>query len=429
MVKGATFLGGAKSRLLPASVPFRFFLAAMAFQLLAWVLVAAGADAVPSFAGGLGWPLAALHAVTLGVLVMTAIGASLQLLPVATRQPLVSRRAPALLWWLFVPGVAVLVGSMALANPVGLGIGALAVVTSLAGYAVLLALNLVHGRGMPIVVAHGWVAVASLAVLLVSAASLVLTYLGVPLLPRAVALGLHVTFAAYGFMGLLVLGFSFILVPMFAVGDFPKIRPALTSLGFVVAALVLAAIAASGIAVAPTRAAAFVCGALGLVLHLVLMRRTLQDGLRQRLGRPFVLVRTGWMGLLASLILGLAVAIDVPLPGGLRSPALFGTLVVGSLLSVLLGMLSRIVPFLASMHAVPGKRGPPMPSSLSAERPQLVGFAGHMLAFAALLAAMIADSVVLARVAGVLGAIGALGWGAFVTFAWRRTRGASKPLR
>ena len=39
----------------------------------------------PGFAGGLGWPLAALHLVTLGVLAMTAIGASLQLLPVATR--------------------------------------------------------------------------------------------------------------------------------------------------------------------------------------------------------------------------------------------------------------------------------------------------------------------------------------------------------
>ena len=48
----------------------------------------AGGHAVPGFAGGLGLPLAALHLVTLGVLAMTAHrGQLLQLLPVATRQP------------------------------------------------------------------------------------------------------------------------------------------------------------------------------------------------------------------------------------------------------------------------------------------------------------------------------------------------------
>lgn len=429
MAKGATFLGGAKSRLLPASVPFRFFLAAMVFQELAWLCVVVGADELPSFAGGLGWPLAALHAVTLGVLAMTAIGASLQLLPVATRQPVISGRAPVLLWWLFMPGVAVLVASMALAHPVGLGVGALAVVAALASYTVLLARNLARGRGMPIVVAHGWVAAASLVLLLASAASLVLTYLGAPSLPREAALGLHVAFAAYGFMGALVLGFAYILVPMFAVGDAPAIRPALTSLALVVLALALAALGAFGVAATPVRAAAVVCGACGYGLHLALMRRVLRGGLRQQLGRPFVLVRTGWAGLAASLVLALVAALDLPLPEPLRAPALFGVLLVGSLLSVLLGMLSRIVPFLASMHAVPGRRGPPMPSSLSAERPLAVGFTGHLVALAALLAAVLADSGMLARAAGVAGAIGGLGWGSFVAFAWRRTRGGAQGLR
>ena len=73
MALAATFLSGAKSRLLPASVPFRYFGAALAFHLLAWLLVLLGAPQVPSFAGGLGAPLGALHAVTLGVLLMTAM--------------------------------------------------------------------------------------------------------------------------------------------------------------------------------------------------------------------------------------------------------------------------------------------------------------------------------------------------------------------
>ena len=83
MAIASMFLGGAKGRLLSASIPFRFFGSAVFFYALAWLALFWAAPSVPTFAGGLGWPLAALHLVTLGVLVMTAIGASLQLLPVA----------------------------------------------------------------------------------------------------------------------------------------------------------------------------------------------------------------------------------------------------------------------------------------------------------------------------------------------------------
>ncbi|MEO8654600.1 MAG: hypothetical protein ABI409_10800, partial [Ramlibacter sp.] len=87
MSRGGSFLGDARSRLLPASIPLRFFGAATVFHLLAWLALAASASEWPGFAGGLGWPLAAMHLVTLGVLGMTALGAGAQLLPVATRQP------------------------------------------------------------------------------------------------------------------------------------------------------------------------------------------------------------------------------------------------------------------------------------------------------------------------------------------------------
>ena len=111
------FLPGAGSRLLPASLPFRFFGAAVAFHLLAWVALFAGAEAVPRFVGGLGWPLAALHLVTLGALAMTAIGASLQLLPVATRRPVGRAGMLAGLWWTFTAGVALVALGMGLALP------------------------------------------------------------------------------------------------------------------------------------------------------------------------------------------------------------------------------------------------------------------------------------------------------------------------
>ena len=86
---------GSRDRLLPASVPFRFFGAALAFHLGGWLLLALGGDALAGSRGGPGTAMAALHLFTLGTLATTAMGASYQLLPMATIRPvkpLLSRR-------------------------------------------------------------------------------------------------------------------------------------------------------------------------------------------------------------------------------------------------------------------------------------------------------------------------------------------------
>ena len=112
MTSGSGFLGGAKSRLLPASVPFRFFAAAVAFHVLLWAALLRAADQMISFRGGLAPPLAAVHMLVLGVLTTTAIGAAVQLLPVATRRAHVAHWPIKLVFWMFVPGLAVLVTGM-----------------------------------------------------------------------------------------------------------------------------------------------------------------------------------------------------------------------------------------------------------------------------------------------------------------------------
>ena len=277
------FIAGAASRLLPPSIPFRFFGAAVAYHLLAWIALFAGAQGVPRFAGGLGWPLAALHLLTLGVLAMTAIGASLQLLPVATRQPVRSKRWPAMIWWLYTPGVAAVALGMGMPAPRLLAGGAVAVVTALGGYALLLARNLVGARGMPVIVAHGWAALGSLIVVLATALSLACAYLGFPGFEQGMALSLHVAFAAYGFMGLLALGLSYILVPMFALSAAPDERRAWVSLTLAVIALLLSAAASSGVAQQPLRMAAIGAGALAVALHLRLMSVALKTGMRREL--------------------------------------------------------------------------------------------------------------------------------------------------
>jgi hypothetical protein len=415
------FITGAASRLLPASIPFRFFGGAVVYHLLAWIALCADARSVPRFAGGLGWPLAALHLVTLGVLAMTAIGASLQLLPVATRQPVLSKRWPAAIWWLYTPGVAAVALGMGIPSPRLLAGGTVAVVAALAGYAFLLARNLVGARGMPVVIVHGWAALASLIVVLTSAASLAGAYVGFPGLERGTALAWHVTFAAYGFMGMLALGLSYILVPMFALSAAPDERRAWLSLSLAVAALLLAAVAAYGVAVLPLRIAAIGTGAGAVALHWRLMSVALKTGMRRQLGRSLALVRMAWFMLSASLVAALGLVLDAPFDG---MAALFGLLLIGGwLLSFLLGILQRIVPFLASMHAAPGRRQLPTPSSLTAERPLSIHFVCHLAALALLAVAILADSPWIAFSGAMLGTAGALAFGTFFAIVVRRMSG------
>jgi hypothetical protein len=429
---GGTFLAGAKSRLLPPSVVFRFFGAAVVFHALAWAALLGGAAQWPQWRHGLGWPLAALHLVTLGTLLCSAIGASLQLLPVATRQPVRSHRLAALLWWLYVPGVALLALGMGLARPAWLAAGATAVLAALALWGVLLALNLRGARGMPGVVLHGWGALAALAALGVSAAALVALWLGRAWLDAEAARALHLVSGAFGVMGLLAFGLAYILLPMFALAGVPEDRAQLGS-----GAAALAAVAAGGLAgfapgvgfaPEPLRVAALLAGALALALHLRLMRRVLATGMRRDLGRALRLMQLGWAGLGLTLVLGLALVLGAPAD---RLGRLFGIVLVGGwLLSFLLGVLQRILPFLASMHAAQGQRRPPTPSALTIERPLAWHFGAHAAALALLAAAALADRAWLAAAAGAVGLGGALAFAAFFAVLMRRlARAAADPPR
>ena len=415
---GGTFLAGARSRLLPASVPFRYFGAAVAFHVAAWAALLAGAVQWPQHAGGPGWVLAALHLLTLGVLVMTAIGASLQLLPVATRRPVLSAALPGWLWWAYVPGVAVLTLGMGVVDVAWMLAGAALVIPSLAVFGLLLALNLRGAKGMPGVVLHGWGAIVALAVVLASAAALLALWAGVPLVDRDLAHAWHVLAGPFGFMGLLALGLAYILVPMFALADVPAAALQLRSGAAVLAALLLAALAGAGIAPAALRLAALAAGATGVALHLQMMRRALKGGMRRELGGSFTLVKSGWGALVLGLLLAAPLAV-LPAAPALRSG--FGlVVVVGWLLGFLMGMLQRILPFLAAMHAAQGRRRPPTPSALTLERPLAVHRVCHFAALALLALALPAGSVLLAQIGAAAGLAGALGFAVFHAVLLRR---------
>jgi hypothetical protein len=161
-------------------------------------------------------------------------------------------------------------------------------------------------------------------------------------------------------------------------------------------------------------------GAVGW--HLALMRRTLASGMRRDLGRSFVLVRVGWAGLVASLLLGAALLAAWPLP---RLGAAFGLALIGVwLLSFVLGLLQRIVPFLAAMHGGSGRRNP-TPGALTHDGALAVHFFAHLGALALLALAIAFDSAALVRAAAALGAAGALAFAAFFGVVLARRRRAA----
>jgi len=416
---GASVALGASGRLLPLSIPLRFFGAAVVFHLFAWLALGFGAAQVPRFAGGIGWPLAALHAITLGVLAMSAIGASLQLMPVATRQALGSRRGPLVVWWLYAPGVAALVIAMAAQRPLWMAIAALPVIVALVLYGVLLARNLAGAGAMPGVRAIGWLALLSLAIVLASAGAMVATWAGWAAWPRQGLLMVHIVFALFGFMGALAIGLSNILVPMFALGPVPAERTQLGIAALAAAALVLTLPVALGVW---PHAALLLPVALALaavVWHLVSMHRVVRAGMRRALGGSFVLVRLGWGGLIATLGLATWWALD-PQRAGLAGAVVVCAL-AGWLTSFLFGILQRIVPFLVSMHLAGTRRRAPTPSSLTDERALMLHRRCHAAALALMAAAFVVDSATPALAAAVAGAVGALGFAGFFAALLRRT--------
>lgn len=390
------FANVATSRLLPMSLPFRYFGAAAAFQVAAWALLLANAGELEGFAGGLGPVFGALHLVTLGVLAMAAIGATLQLLPVATRQAVRALWAVKLAWWLLVAGTALFACAAATYRVPWMGPGAMAVAAALGIYGVLLFQNLRRARGMRVVVAHGWAALACLVALAATGLALVARYEHGLALDHAAFRNAHLVLAAYGFMGLLAAGLSSFLLPMLAVAPPPPARRSYAVLALAVAAIVLAVLGW-------TKAGALL-GLAAAAGHVWLMERSLRARLRAPLGTAFVLVRVSWACLLASLVLAAL--------GG--TPALFGLLLVpGWLLTFLLGVLQRIVPFLASVHALGG--GGPLASSLTPSRL----LAAHAVLHLGALALLVGGFAVPGAAAGLAGA---LAYGAFFVYVLLKVR-------
>jgi hypothetical protein len=329
----------------PIGVPFRFFLTAPIFLaaaglLLAWV----GPQAALSR-----WApatLAFVHLLTAGFMLQVMLGALFQFLPVA-----VGTR---------IARVAALAAGVHLATAIGAALLAAAFLSASTPLAWLAAALLAGGIGTFVVVVGAtlWPRPATSATataLKIALAGLALTAgLGVALLlARVSATGLparvtdlHAGWGLIGWSGLLIAGVAYVVVPMFQITPaYPPrfVRAFAPAVAAILGGWSLAVAFDFGGVVLPA-------AALLAVLAAAFAGVTLRLQAKSRRPRADVTVRYWRVGLVALLLASAAVAATA---GGLSVPPLAaGALVlVGFYVSLISGMLYKIVPFLCWLHA------------------------------------------------------------------------------
>ncbi|CAL95702.1 hypothetical protein [Azoarcus olearius] len=393
----------------PLSVPLRFFFTAPLFALAAGLLLVLRGDAV--FASR--WTpeaLALTHLLTVGMMLQVMVGALFQVLPVAAGANLWRPRVLAAL-----VHPALTLGGIALAAGF-LGAGALAfhVAIGLLGTA-LAAVFACASAGLWRTPALGptvWGLRAAVVALAVAAAlgfALALARNGV-LQPAWLALSaLHQGWALGGWAGLLLAAVAWLVVPMFLLTpSYPAWFARALSIGVAVLMVAGSALWLSGWQSAEAALA------IGLALAAAAFAAATLALQRRRRRKVADACLRFWQLAMASLaalapLLAWDVAAGDPTGGAL--PVLVGVLALaGGFLSVMLGMLYKIVPFILWLHLRRRISRPPAMTRLVTEGRQLLHFRLHLAGVGALLVAVwlplaaIAAGVLLALSGGLLAA-------------------------
>ncbi|MDH4259580.1 MAG: hypothetical protein OEW16_04675 [Gammaproteobacteria bacterium] len=416
----ARLIQGASGRLLPPSVPLRFLAMAVLSHVAFWAVLFATGEQLAGFRGGFAPLLAAVHLLTIGVLVCAVIGAAVQILPVVTRQPLAAVWPIRLAFWLLLPGLVLLVFGFYAVRPGTANVGGGMVAAGVCLFAAMLADNLRRAKDPPIVLAYGWAALAALVITMLLGVTLTMDFRWGGVADRGALALAHVILGGFGGMGLFAIGFSHVLVPMFTLAAVPDRRLAWAGFGTALLAVALGAAGALG------RSPALLSTAIGFGLvasgiHLRLMHQALRDGMLRRLGLSFLLVRTAWVLLPATLG---AALVSLIFGNPAVGPMQFGILLfAGWLLTFLLGILQRILPMLVSMHVGSGSGLGSVFAVAGLRRDSLRLHVGcHALAFAGVIVGSVANFALLVRAGSAIGLVGALAYAVFSFDVLRRLR-------
>jgi len=376
----------------PISVPFRFFLSAPLFGLACAALVLwQGPDLFASR-----WTpsaLAATHLLTLGVMASTMIGAMMQMLPVLVGAPMPAPRAVAWITHvLLVAGTLALAGGFLLLWPLLLRAAVVALGIGFGVFVAAVAASLARVRAWNTTVGVMWLATIALAAAVALGATLAASLGWGLALPSPAFHELHPAWGLLGWIGVLVIGVAYQVVPMFQMTPaYPgTLTHWLTWAIFAVLVLWSAAQLALGEAGA-TLATALALALGGAFVAFALVTLELQ---RKRRRRQADVTLDFWRVGMSSLVVAAAcwaARLLAPdrLPEGFD--LFLGVLALaGVALSVINGMLYKIAPFLAWFHlqtAVAGRATVPHMRKILPEGAQRGQLRTHLAALALLLAA------------------------------------------
>lgn len=371
----------------PIAAPFRFFLTAPLFAALAGVLLAVDGPAVLASRWSPG-ALALTHLIAVGFVLQVMVGAMIQVLPVVAganlRHPLLVARIVHLL---LVAGVLALVAGFLGWLPGAFTAAMLLLGGGLGFFLVMGGLSLIGVPSTSPSVRGFKLALFSLGGVLLLGIALAGALGGRWSLTLAPFLQAHINwaFAAWG-LGLLS-AVAYVVVPMFQLTPAYPLwfsRPYDALLLACVAALTLA-LAVGGETLALLLQ--FTVIALAAVFCALTLRLQAKSK-RARLDATQRLWRSAMLCGLAACALAAAAPL---LPGSAAMPLALGALIlVCGFMSVIVGMLYKIVPFLVWLHLQnrgQGKVIAPNMKQVLAEAPMLRHYRAHLAACALLLAA------------------------------------------
>ena len=374
----------------PLSVPFRFFLTAPVFGLLAaGLLVWQGPEIFSSR-----WMpavLAATHLVTLGFLASIMTGAMMQILPVLVGAPLPAPRAVAgLVHIALVAGTLALAGGFVRLQPAFFRFAVVLLGAGFAVFVVAVTMSLARVRAWNATVGVMWLVAIALTAT-VAFGALLAAGLGFGLtLPSGALYDLHPGWGLLGWVGVLVIGVAYQVVPMFQMT--PAYSDRLTS--WLTWAVFAALVLWSMVAVSLGDAGEVLARGLALALAVAYATFALitLDLQRQRRRRLADVTLDFWrVGMLCLIVAAAAWALR--LTGAIepsdRFDVFLGVLaIVGVAVSVVNGMLYKIAPFLVWFHLqTEGKGRVPHMKKILGDAEQRMQFRVQLVAAALLLVA------------------------------------------
>ena len=384
----------------PLSIPVSFFLTAPLSMAVAglWLLV----GAPPLDSRWLPGTLAVTHLGTLGFLAAVMFGALYQMTPVVAGSPVPLARAAHLVHGALVLGVAALVWGFATGSGPALWVGATALALAVVGFLVPVGIALARAPTRGETVAGMRLAVAALLLTVVLGVLMTSPRTGTPLPFAATELfTAHVALGLVAWVGGLITSVSWQVVPMFYLTpEIPRWARRLTlgCVALVVASPVVLLVDGRPPWLLPAFAlpGALAVWALqpALVLHAIRRRK------RRRVDGSKGFWQVGLACAPLALVLGAAAVLsDEP-----RWAVAFGWVAVwGWAGAIVIGMLTRIVPFLVWFHrfsALVGKVEVPAMRRMIPEAWIRLARALHLLTLLAGLAAILLSESLAIRGAG-----------------------------